>query len=50
MLCVTFSLSCKLALMGTHEEDSVLLQTLGRRVALYQVSSTAVYRTCNVVC
>lgn len=36
------SLSCKLALMGAHEEDSVLLQTLTRRVVLHQVSTAAV--------
>lgn len=43
MLCVAYmpTFLSKLALMGAHEEDSLLLQTLTRRVVLHQVSTTA---------
>lgn len=45
MLCVALmpiSLIRKLAHMGAHEEDSVLLQTLTRRVVLHQIGTVAV--------
>lgn len=43
LLCFSHtSYSCKLALMGAHEEESVLLQTLTRRVVLNQVSTAAI--------
>lgn len=61
MLCVALmpiSLISKLAHMGAHEEDSVLPQTLTRRVVLHQIGTVAVlfsktlqYKLyCDLVC
>ena len=47
MLCV--SLSSLLALMGAHEEDSVLQQKITTPVVLQQVSSSFIFRMVNTL-